>query len=68
VTVINYVDGQHAFDLLDDMDESREIIKQTLGSRVLMRGIAGSSSHFLLLLLRDCRRNVFCYTSGTLHR
>lgn len=30
VTVINYVDGQHAFDLLDDTDESREIIKQTV--------------------------------------
>lgn len=27
----NYADGQHAFDLLDDNDESREIIKQTIG-------------------------------------
>ncbi|MEN3332001.1 MAG: hypothetical protein V7641_1366 [Blastocatellia bacterium] len=30
LTVINYVDGQHAFDLLDDTDESREVIKQTV--------------------------------------
>lgn len=27
---INYLEGQHAFDILDDNDRSREIIKQTL--------------------------------------
>jgi len=30
LTLVNYVDGQHAFDLLDDNDQSREVIKQTL--------------------------------------
>lgn len=29
-TLINYRNGQHAFDLLDDNDETRRIIKQTL--------------------------------------
>lgn len=27
---VNYLEGQHAFDILDDNDRSREIIKQTL--------------------------------------
>lgn len=31
VTLVNYVNGRHAFDLIDDTDESREVIKQTLG-------------------------------------
>jgi tetratricopeptide (TPR) repeat protein len=30
LTFVSYVEGQHAFDLLDDNDQSREIIKQTL--------------------------------------
>ncbi len=30
LTLVNYVNGQHAFDLVDDTDESREVIKQTL--------------------------------------
>jgi tetratricopeptide (TPR) repeat protein len=30
VTLVNYVNGQHAFDLMDDTDESREVIKQTI--------------------------------------
>jgi dienelactone hydrolase len=30
ITLINYVDGQHAFDLRDDNDQTREVIKQTL--------------------------------------
>ncbi|MDZ7715332.1 MAG: hypothetical protein U5J95_03885 [Balneolaceae bacterium] len=30
VTLINFSDGQHAFDIMDDKDESRSIIKQTL--------------------------------------
>ena len=29
LTVVNYVNGRHAFDLMDDTDESREVIKQT---------------------------------------
>ena len=31
LTLVNYVNGRHAFDLMDDTDESREVIKQTLG-------------------------------------
>jgi dienelactone hydrolase len=30
ITLINYADGPHAFDILDDREASREIIKQTL--------------------------------------
>ncbi len=30
VTVVNYVNGRHGFDLIDDTDESREVIKQTI--------------------------------------
>ena len=30
LTFVSYVEGQHAFDLFDDNDQSREIIKQTL--------------------------------------
>ncbi|MGA9773407.1 MAG: hypothetical protein WBV94_30530 [Blastocatellia bacterium] len=30
LTLVNYVNGHHAFDLFDDTDESREVIKQTL--------------------------------------
>jgi dienelactone hydrolase len=30
LTLVNYVDGQHGFDLLDDNDQSREVIRQTL--------------------------------------
>jgi tetratricopeptide (TPR) repeat protein len=30
MTLVNYVDAQHGFDLLDDNDQSREVIKQTL--------------------------------------
>jgi len=30
VTLVNYVDAQHGFDLLDDNDQSREVIRQTL--------------------------------------
>lgn len=30
LTLVNYVDAQHGFDLLDDNDQSREVIKQTL--------------------------------------
>ncbi len=30
LTVVNYVNGRHAFDLMDDTDESREVIKQTI--------------------------------------
>ncbi len=30
LTLISYADGQHAFDILDNTDQSREIVKQTL--------------------------------------
>ncbi|HYE15452.1 MAG TPA: hypothetical protein VD968_13500 [Pyrinomonadaceae bacterium] len=30
VTLVNYADGQHAFDVRDDTERSREIIRQTL--------------------------------------
>jgi tetratricopeptide (TPR) repeat protein len=30
LTLVSYVDGQHAFDIFDDNDQTREIIKQTL--------------------------------------
>jgi tetratricopeptide (TPR) repeat protein len=30
LTLISYADGQHAFDVLDDNDQTREIVKQTL--------------------------------------
>ena len=30
ITLINYVGAQHGFDLVDDNDESRQVIKQTL--------------------------------------
>jgi dienelactone hydrolase len=30
LTLVNYVEGQHGFDLVDDNDQSREVIKQTL--------------------------------------
>ncbi|HKS43299.1 MAG TPA: hypothetical protein VJX74_21980 [Blastocatellia bacterium] len=30
LTVVNYVNGRHGFDLIDDTDESREVIKQTI--------------------------------------
>lgn len=30
LTLINYSEGQHAFDIMDDKEESRRIIKQTL--------------------------------------
>ena len=31
VTLVNYVNGRHGFDLVDDTEESREVIKQTIG-------------------------------------
>jgi dienelactone hydrolase len=30
VTLVNYAEGQHAFDIVDDSERSREIVKQTL--------------------------------------
>ena len=30
VTVVNYSTGQHAFDILDDTEETRAVIKQTI--------------------------------------
>lgn len=30
ITFVNYVDGQHAFDVVDDTERTREVVKQTL--------------------------------------
>ncbi|HSB10098.1 MAG TPA: hypothetical protein VLM38_11485 [Blastocatellia bacterium] len=58
VSFVNYPDGHHAFDLLDDTDQSREIIKQTIEfmkfhlkqKSVAQSGRAPSSGRFIALI------------------